>query len=100
MAIYVDAIWEHGKTAKMPYPRSCHMMADSRAELLAFAARLGLQARWLHKDHFDITAPKRVLAVRLGALEMPGGGAGEGVREKVAFLRRIREQWAAEKGDG
>ena len=98
MSVYVDALWEHGRTAKMPYPVSCHMTADTRAELLAFAARLGLRASWLHESksmsHFDITPPKRALAVRLGALPMPAGD----VHEKMAFMHRIRKQWQAEEG--
>jgi hypothetical protein len=66
MAVYVDQTWRHGRTPNMPYPESCHMMADTKAELLEFAQRLGLRTRWLHKDHFDIVPSKRVLAMSGG----------------------------------
>lgn len=77
----------------MPYPESCHMMADTKAELMEFAARLGLKATWLHKNHFDIVPSKRALAVKLGAVQMPGSGPEGTTRDKVAFLRRINQQW-------
>ena len=91
MAVYVDALWECGPVPTFPYKYGCHLMADTRAELLAFAARLGLKLTWLHHTHFDITPPKRALAKRLGALDMPGS---DNWREKAAFLRRVREQWS------
>jgi len=100
MSVYVDELWEHGRTPRMPYPVSCHMTADTKAELMAFARQLGLRPEWLHNSsalgHFDITPPKRALAKRLGALDMPSGD----VHEKVAFMQRIREQWAQEALDG
>jgi len=49
-----------------------HLTADTKDELHTFAARLGLQRRWFQDKprglwHYDVTAPKRALAVRLGA---------------------------------
>jgi hypothetical protein len=49
-------------------------------ELLAFAGRLGLRGEWIQhqgspKQHFDLTAAKRALAVRLGAVEVSRGEA-------------------------
>jgi hypothetical protein len=96
MAIYVDKTWHHGRTPNMPYPESCHMMADTKAELLEFAQRLGLRPQWLHKDHFDIVPSKRALAIKMGALPMPGDGPDEDVHDKVRFLRHIQEQWQEE----
>jgi hypothetical protein len=53
----------------------CHLTADSTEELVAFAVSLGLQAKYLQypgtwKEHFDVTAPKRALAVAKGAQEV------------------------------
>lgn len=51
------------------------MTADSTEELVSFALKLGLQAKYLQfpgtwKEHFDITEPKRKKAVLLGAVEV------------------------------
>lgn len=57
---------------------SCHMFArvgDVDA-LHAFAARIGLKRAWFQPDprgghsHYDLTASKRILAVRAGAIEL------------------------------
>lgn len=55
--------------------RWCHMTADTTDELVAFAVSLGLKARYIQypgtwKEHFDVTAPKRALAVQKGAVEV------------------------------
>lgn len=60
--------------------RSCHMMTtlsgeEGRGELIAFAGRLGLRADWIQypgtpRQHFDLVASKRVIAVRNGAVEV------------------------------
>lgn len=50
-----------------------HLTADTTAELVEFAARLGLKRSWIQnpghvwKEHFDVTDSKRDLAIRLGA---------------------------------
>lgn len=65
MAIYVD-------DAKIPYKRykMCHLAADTDAELMEFAERLGLRPEWKHKDHFDVCITKRQKAIDLGAIEI------------------------------
>lgn len=51
-----------------------HLVSDeSIEELHAFARRLGLLRSWFQDKrvpHYDVTAGKRVLAVRLGAREV------------------------------
>ena len=52
----------------------CHMMADTTAELLDMANRIGVQAKWIqeagtYREHFDICKNKRVTALKLGAIE-------------------------------
>ena len=53
----------------------CHLTADSTKELVDFAVGLGLHAKYLQypgtwKEHFDVTEPKRRLAVSKGAVEV------------------------------
>lgn len=55
---------------------SCHMFAapEHREGLHAFAARIGLRRSWFQEHplcpHYDLTASRRVEAVRLGAVEL------------------------------
>lgn len=74
MTVYVD---DMHKTRMGQYGRMkmCHMIADSREELLAMADKIGVQRRWLQKagtpqEHFDISMTKRALAVQNGAQEI------------------------------
>jgi hypothetical protein len=84
MSVYVDA-------ATHPYGRMkmCHMMADTRSELVEMADRIGVQRKWLQhpgeaREHFDVCQSKRAQAVEAGAVEVTG-------RELVALIRRKRE---------
>ena len=67
MAVYVDSeyIEWRGKTW-------CHLVADSVAELHAFAKRLGLKRQWFQGGssypHYDVTASMQQRALRMGAL--------------------------------
>jgi len=63
MAVYVDDM-------RAPFGRMimCHMIADTTAELLYMADRIGIARRWLQdagtwKEHFDISLSKRALAL-------------------------------------
>jgi Protein of unknown function (DUF4031) len=58
----------------------CHMISDlcgeqGERELIAFASRLGLSARWIQRRgtewvHFDLTPAGRATAVQAGATEV------------------------------
>lgn len=66
------------------------MLADTDEELHAFAAELGLRKAWFQKPgtpiaHYDVTEPKRQLALRLGAITI-----GYLSRESMDLLRRRR----------
>jgi len=63
MAVYVD-------NAKHPLGRMkmCHMIADSEAEVHAFAKKLGLSEKWFHAWHYNLCQSKRDLAIMLGAI--------------------------------
>jgi hypothetical protein len=84
MAVYVDHM-------KALYGRMvmCHMIADTRAELLEMANRIGVQRRWLqapstYREHFDISLTKRALAVAAGAVEISWRQLGEKIRARRA----------------
>lgn len=66
---------------------SCHMYADSEAELHVFAEKIGLKKSWFQRNrtvnHYDLTPSKRVLAIRAGALE-------HNCQDAVAKWRELR----------
>ncbi len=71
MAVYVDVLRDWG----WKLGPSCHLITDGpNEELHEFAARLGLKRAWFQSKssgpHYDLTASKRALAVRLGAVEL------------------------------
>lgn len=83
MTVYVD---EPDK----PFGRMlmCHMIADSRIELLVMCDKIGVDRRWIqHKDtfkeHFDISKGKRALAVKAGAIELSNRDLAEKIYAKV-----------------
>lgn len=83
MAVYVDGLrdygWRHGP--------SCHLIADSVAELIEFAESMGLQREWFQAKstpHFDLTAGGRDAAVALGAIELTN-------RQLIAKIRELRQ---------
>lgn len=53
----------------------CHMVADTRAELLEMADKIGVQRKWIQdfnspREHFDICKSKRAKAIEFGAIEV------------------------------
>ncbi|WP_333826907.1 DUF4031 domain-containing protein [Pararhodobacter sp.] len=82
MTVYVDP-------ARHPFGHMmmCHMMADSTAELLAMADRIGVQRKWLQRpgtpyEHFDISKAMRTKALKLGAQEVTSRDLGLLIRER------------------
>jgi hypothetical protein len=73
MAIFVDAIQQYRSG------EWCHMWNDGDAdELHQFAQKIGLRREWaqIKKDfiipvHYDLRPGKRMLALKLGAVEKP-----------------------------
>ena len=95
MAVYVDDM-----EAEFGNMIMCHMIADTRAELLAMADRIGVARRWIQKydrygEHFDIAKSKRALAVAAGAIEITWRRCSEMDGER---RRWSAEQIAAYKG--
>lgn len=78
MTIYVDNAHIRARVRSGPIIHDstwCHLYGDTTEELVTFAVALGLQAKHLQhpgtwKEHFDVTAPKRALAVTRGAVEV------------------------------
>jgi hypothetical protein len=99
--ILVDELSHYPETAArkgLPSEWWCHMMSDQpgaagEQELIAFAALIGIQKRWLQKPgtewaHFDLMPHVRAIAVRAGAREVTS-------RELVAgIVARRRAQRA------
>lgn len=70
MSVYVDDM-----QAKFGRMVMCHMVADTEDELHSMAAKIGIPRKWHQKagtlhSHYDICMSKRVLAVKLGAIEI------------------------------
>lgn len=70
MTVYVDDM-----QAPMGRLVMCHMVADTHAELMEMADRIGVHRKWLQqagtaREHFDICKSKRALAVNAGAVEV------------------------------
>lgn len=84
MAVYVDS--EHIRWRGRTW---CHLVADSPAELHAFARQLGLKAQWFQSrsvyPHYDVTSTMRQRALRLGACPADR-------RTIVECARRMRDQ--------
>ncbi len=75
MSVYVDPILPCIPTAGWRWKESCHLIADSINELHEFARRIGMQRAWFQVSnkgmlHYDLTARRRTVAVRLGAIEL------------------------------
>ncbi len=70
MAVYVDDM-----NAKFGRMIMCHMIADTKDELLAMADTIGVQRKWIQKEgtcheHFDISLGSKKKAVEAGAIEI------------------------------
>ena len=69
MTVYVDDVRHRFGRMVM-----CHMWADSHDELLAMAAAIGVDRKWLQEPpkaswvHFDISLDKKRLALKRGAV--------------------------------
>lgn len=71
MSVYVDMLIDYG----WKLGPSCHMLGDTEEELHAFALGIGLKRAWFQESkgsmpHYDLTVNKRILAVKMGAIEI------------------------------
>lgn len=113
MAVYVDDV-------RHPFGRMimCHMWADTDAELLAMADKIGAQRKWIqghptlsfgkHKNaswvHFDISLGMKQKAIANGAILTDMYGPVEhtarlrGDEKMIARVAEIREREKAIEG--
>jgi len=100
MTVYVDGANIQATVGRHTSKWS-HLTADSPDELHTFAKRLGLRREWFQTCrtrcgkpgapcvhwHYDVTAPKRAVAVRLGAVEIDMRQMGELISERRRALK-------------
>jgi hypothetical protein len=72
MSVYVDDMRRPARVGRLA-ARWSHLFADTRDELDAFAAELGLRPAWIqhpgtHREHYDLTDARRAAALRRGAI--------------------------------
>lgn len=65
----------------------CHMIADTTAELLEMADKIGVQRKWIqyagtYQEHFDICLSKKVIALKFGAKEINARALVQMTRDK------------------
>lgn len=70
----------------------CHMVADTREELLAMVDKIGVARKWIQKrgtpdEHFDICKAKRALAVKAGAIEITWHELGQRMANKKGYAK-------------
>jgi hypothetical protein len=89
MACYVDTVRSY-PGAGLRYTDYCHLLADTRDELHAMAAALGIPRRFFQDHpwrwHHDIPAHLRERAVALGAQEVTMHEVGALLRNRRAAI--------------
>ncbi len=85
MGVYVDDLQACVRSKKWPYGYACHLVADYVWELHYFAGRMRLHPAWFQDQsnlpHYDLTKNMRLLAVKLGAVEIDREKFGELIRK-------------------
>lgn len=116
MTIYVDGLVAHpppkdAQTRRAGAPhghRWCHLLCDPGEEeqLHAMARNIGLKREWFQEPkrladlpHYDLTPPRRTVAVVLGAVELDRYGAVENPLSLRAFFARWKENRLCDAGD-
>jgi hypothetical protein len=69
--VYVDELYDYG----WRLGPSCHLIADTLEELHTFAAGIGMKRSWFQISksgclHYDLTARRRELAIKMGAIKL------------------------------
>ena len=70
MAVYIDDF-----NAPFGNMIMCHLIADTREELLAMVDKIRVQRKWIQdygtpREHFDICLAKKKQAIKAGAIEI------------------------------
>ncbi len=86
MSVYVDSLFPTPSKCNWRFSHACHIFADNEDELHAFVASIGLRRAWFQNHprlpHYDMTKTKRLLAVKLGAIEVSARFTGQWMRER------------------
>lgn len=96
MNVYVGEMFPTpGDTKCWPYREAAHLYADTDAELLLFAKRIGLKKGWgqklgTHKSHFDVTRGKRIAAITAGAIPHAPGDENKWFRARCMAHRAAK----------
>jgi hypothetical protein len=66
----------------------CHMIADTREELLCMVDSIGVHRKWIQdrntpREHFDICLAKKAKALKLGAVEIGFRELAEKTRTRI-----------------
>lgn len=86
--VYVSEMQVSLKSARWRYSHHCYLVADAVRELHIFARGIGLKRSWFQDKrlpHYDLTASKRRLAIRQGAVKIDN-------RELVQKMRGHRKK--------
>lgn len=86
MAVYVDPLFRMESRNAQAFRvgqrhdhRWCHLYGDTEEELHELADRIGMKREWHQScpphrlSHYDLTPPKRRLAIRFGTIEVSAG---------------------------
>ena len=96
MSVYVDELTVCVQNKNWRYKYSCHLVADTVEELHYFAGRMRLKPAWFQDKpelpHYDLTKNFRILAVKLGAVEVN--------RYKISELMKMYRSKCAGQGKG
>lgn len=73
--VYVDDFYKTG-AGQYGRMKMSHMIADTRAELLAMAKKIGVSSRHIQdkgtaREHFDVCMAMRTKAIDNGAIALP-----------------------------
>lgn len=85
MAVYVDPLFATPLLKRWPYPRACHLFADTLEELHEIAMKIGLKKSWFQNKikglpHYDLTESKREKAIEAGAVALTQSQAARKMR--------------------
>jgi hypothetical protein len=90
MSVYVDKLFP---TPGWRYKAACHMVADTVEELHTMAATIGHKREWFQPSpphtiaHYDLTASRRLLAIKAGAIEIDRHKLVDLIRRQRAEVR-------------
>ena len=88
VAVYVDSLANHGWKLRGKCVKSCHLLADTVAELDVFAESIGLKRAWRQEGtltHYDLVASKQRAAIQNGAVLLS-------VKDFLEFMEKHRKR--------